>query len=52
MRAADAIATDARKRFLVKAQSLQSPVRSLSGGNQQKVAIASALALNPSARCT
>ena len=48
VRAADAIADDARKRFLVKAQSLQSPVRSLSGGNQQKVAIAAALALNPS----
>ena len=48
VRAADAIATDARKRFLVKARSLKSPIRSLSGGNQQKVAIAAALALNPS----
>ena len=48
VKAADAIATQARKRFLVKAQSLKSPIRSLSGGNQQKVAIAAALALNPS----
>lgn len=46
-RAADAIAAEARSQFLVKARSLKSPIRSLSGGNQQKVAIASALALRP-----
>jgi ABC-type sugar transport system ATPase subunit len=37
----------ARRDFLVKAASLDTPIRSLSGGNQQKVAIASALAVNP-----
>jgi len=40
---ADAAVSD----FLVKTASIDTPIRSLSGGNQQKVAIASALALNP-----
>ena len=47
VRAANAIAADARSTFLVKTRSLNTPIRSLSGGNQQKVAIASALALQP-----
>lgn len=45
--AANAFAASAKKRYLVKAQSLGTPIRSLSGGNQQKVALASALALQP-----
>lgn len=35
------------KEFLVKTSSIDTPIRSLSGGNQQKVAIASALAVKP-----
>jgi ABC-type sugar transport system ATPase subunit len=35
------------RRFLVKAQSATQPIRSLSGGNQQKVAIAQALNCAP-----
>jgi ABC-type sugar transport system ATPase subunit len=41
------IAEDAVKRFLVKTGSLLAGIRSLSGGNQQKVAIAQALASRP-----
>jgi ABC-type sugar transport system ATPase subunit len=41
------LARDAVKRFLVKAQSINQPIRSLSGGNQQKVAIAQALHCRP-----
>jgi ABC-type sugar transport system ATPase subunit len=37
-----------RERFRVRTQSLRQPVRALSGGNQQKVAIASAIARRPS----
>jgi len=37
----------ARTEFLVKAASLDLPIRSLSGGNQQKVAIAASLAVQP-----
>lgn len=42
------LARQARAQFEVKTASLETPIRSLSGGNQQKVAIASALALDPS----
>jgi ABC-type sugar transport system ATPase subunit len=41
------IAASGIKRFLVKAQSQDQPIRSLSGGNQQKVAIAQALQRAP-----
>jgi len=41
------IAEDAVKRFFVKTGSLLAGIRSLSGGNQQKVAIAQALASRP-----
>ena len=44
---ARAIAESAKSEFLVRAASIDTPIRSLSGGNQQKVAIASALALKP-----
>lgn len=40
-------AAESQKAFFVKTASLQTPIRSLSGGNQQKVAIASALATSP-----
>lgn len=40
-------AEDAVRQFLVKTASIDTPIRSLSGGNQQKVAIASALAAKP-----
>lgn len=46
-RAARNRASESQKAFLVKTASLNTPVRSLSGGNQQKVAIASALAVGP-----
>jgi len=36
------------KRFLIKTSSVQAEIGSLSGGNQQKVAIAAAVALSPS----
>jgi ABC-type sugar transport system ATPase subunit len=36
-----------RTTFGVRARSVEQPIRTLSGGNQQKVAIASAIALNP-----
>lgn len=42
------IAEKARRDFSVKTATLDTPIRSLSGGNQQKVAIASALAVEPS----
>jgi ABC-type sugar transport system ATPase subunit len=41
------LAEDARRRFLVKARTLTQGIRSLSGGNQQKVAIAQALVTAP-----
>lgn len=40
-------AENAVTKFLVKTASIDTPIRSLSGGNQQKVAIASALAAKP-----
>jgi ABC-type sugar transport system ATPase subunit len=43
----DAIARDLRERFRIKADDLDTPVRSLSGGNQQKVAIAAAVVRTP-----
>jgi ABC-type sugar transport system ATPase subunit len=42
-----ALAEQAVKRFLVKTRSIAQPIRSLSGGNQQKVAIAQALNFDP-----
>ncbi|MBO4210165.1 ATP-binding cassette domain-containing protein [Micromonospora echinofusca] len=45
--AATRLARQARSDFLVKTASLDTPIRALSGGNQQKVAIAAALALAP-----
>jgi ABC-type sugar transport system ATPase subunit len=42
-----ALAQHAVRRFLVKAASTSQPIRSLSGGNQQKVAIAQALNCSP-----
>jgi len=41
------IARDLRDRFRVKADSVHLPIRSLSGGNQQKVAIAAAIVKRP-----
>jgi ABC-type sugar transport system ATPase subunit len=41
------IAQGARETFQIKAPSVTSPVRSLSGGNQQKVAIAAAIVKRP-----
>jgi ABC-type sugar transport system ATPase subunit len=41
------IAHDLRERFRVKAGSVHLPIRSLSGGNQQKVAIAAAIVRRP-----
>ncbi|HEY4276790.1 MAG TPA: sugar ABC transporter ATP-binding protein [Conexibacter sp.] len=41
------IARSLSKRFMVKAESIDAPIRSLSGGNQQKVAIAAAIAAQP-----
>ena len=43
-----AIAASFAEKFAIKAQSLQSPVSTLSGGNQQKVALARWLATKPS----
>jgi ABC-type sugar transport system ATPase subunit len=42
------IAHDLRDQFRVKAASVHLPIRSLSGGNQQKVAIAAAIVKRPS----
>ncbi|MEP6639957.1 MAG: sugar ABC transporter ATP-binding protein, partial [Chloroflexota bacterium] len=41
------IARDAVKRFHVKTDSIARPIRALSGGNQQKIAIAAAIILRP-----
>ncbi len=41
------IARDAIRRFRVKTDTIARPIRSLSGGNQQKVAIAAAIILRP-----
>ena len=41
------IAHQLRERFRVKAASVQLPIRSLSGGNQQKVALAAAIVKRP-----
>ena len=41
------LAEDAVKHFMVKTGSITQPIRSLSGGNQQKVAIAQALNCSP-----
>ncbi|MBA2372675.1 MAG: sugar ABC transporter ATP-binding protein [Chloroflexi bacterium] len=41
------IAGELRERFRVKASSIHMPIRSLSGGNQQKVAIAAAAVKRP-----
>jgi ABC-type sugar transport system ATPase subunit len=41
------IAEDLRQRFQVKAASIGVPIRALSGGNQQKVAIAAAIVKRP-----
>jgi ABC-type sugar transport system ATPase subunit len=43
------IAHDVRETFRVKASSVNMPIRSLSGGNQQKVAIAAAIVKRPKA---
>jgi ABC-type sugar transport system ATPase subunit len=45
----EALAQEMRERFSVKAAGLDTPIRSLSGGNQQKVAIAAAVICEPSA---
>ena len=45
----EGLAQEMRDRFSVKAASLDTPIRSLSGGNQQKVAIAAAVICEPSA---
>jgi ABC-type sugar transport system ATPase subunit len=42
-----ALAAETVRRFMVKTQTLTQGIRSLSGGNQQKVAIAQALAFRP-----
>lgn len=41
------IAQEFQDRFRIKARSIRTPIRSLSGGNQQKVAIAAAVARRP-----
>ena len=41
------IARDLREQFRVKAHSLDRPIKSLSGGNQQKVALAAAIVKRP-----
>ncbi len=46
-RAMKQLAEDAVRRFLIKTGSTTQPIRSLSGGNQQKVAIAQALNCEP-----
>ena len=45
----DDLAQEMRDRFHVKTATLDTPIRSLSGGNQQKVAIAAAVICEPSA---
>jgi ABC-type sugar transport system ATPase subunit len=44
-----AIALDIRETFHIRARSIDAPIRSLSGGNQQKVAIAAAIVTRPAA---
>jgi ABC-type sugar transport system ATPase subunit len=43
----EALGRDLRDRFHIKTASLETPIRSLSGGNQQKVAIAAAVVCAP-----
>jgi ABC-type sugar transport system ATPase subunit len=43
----EALGQELRERFQIKAATLDTPVRSLSGGNQQKVAIAAAIVCGP-----
>jgi ABC-type sugar transport system ATPase subunit len=43
----ESLGQELRERFQIKAESLDTPIRSLSGGNQQKVAIASAVVCAP-----
>lgn len=43
----DRVAQAARERLAIKAETLGQPIGDLSGGNQQKVAIAAALVTNP-----
>jgi ABC-type sugar transport system ATPase subunit len=43
----DALGRELRDRFHIKTASLETPIRSLSGGNQQKVAIAAAVVCAP-----
>ena len=45
----EALAEEMRERFQIKTATLDTPIRSLSGGNQQKVAIASAVICEPTA---
>jgi ABC-type sugar transport system ATPase subunit len=45
----EALADEMRERFQIKTATLDTPIRSLSGGNQQKVAIASAVICEPAA---
>jgi ABC-type sugar transport system ATPase subunit len=45
----ESLAQEMRERFSVKTATLDMPIRSLSGGNQQKVAIAAAVICEPSA---
>ena len=47
MRQMKVLAQEAVTRFFIKARSTTQPIRSLSGGNQQKVAIAQALNFEP-----
>jgi ABC-type sugar transport system ATPase subunit len=47
VRRLNTIAEELRDRFQIRCRSLAQPVTSLSGGNQQKVAIAAALAAEP-----
>lgn len=43
----ESLGQELRERFQIKTASLDTPIRSLSGGNQQKVAIAAAVACAP-----
>jgi ABC-type sugar transport system ATPase subunit len=43
----DTLAQELRERYQIKTADLSTPIRSLSGGNQQKVAIAAAMASRP-----
>jgi len=46
-KAVDKIANDFREKLSIKTKSIDVPVKSLSGGNQQKVVIARSLAMTP-----